>query len=249
LAHAEELFLDRLFEQGYGLNELLTSTVGFANAEMAPLYGVEVSGDEFQQVDLGADRPGLFTRLGFLAYNGTLRDPDSIHRGVEINSVVLCATLAPPPGVIPALPNIAPGQTNRERVNAHTGPGTCGESCHGTIINPIGFAFENFDALGQWRDTDNGKPVETAGTYRFADGLKDFNDAPELMALIADSPQAHACFAQHLAEYGLGRDLSEADRDLVDSLQVASMASNASIKESLMAVVSSPAFGRRSGGE
>jgi hypothetical protein len=246
LAQAEELFLDRLFREGLGLEELLTSTVAFANEELAPFYGVEVSGAQLTEVDLGPERPGLFTRLGFLAYNGTLRDPDSIHRGVEINRTMFCASLAPPPGILPALPNVEPGQTNRERVNAHTGPGTCGESCHAPLINPIGFAFENFDAMGQLRDTDNGKPVDTSGEYRFADGLKAFDGAPELMALIAESPQAHACFARHLSEFGLGRDLDEQDRELIAALERSSRAESQSIKELLMAVVLSPAFGRRS---
>lgn len=246
LAQAEEMFLDRLFREGLGLEELLTSTVAFANAELAPFYGIEVSGPDLVEVDLGPERPGLFTRLGFLAYNGTLRDPDSIHRGVEINRTMFCASLSPPPGILPALPNVEPGQTNRERVNAHTGPGTCGAGCHAPLINPIGFAFENFDAMGQLRDTDNGKPVDTSGEYRFADGLKAFDGAPELMALIADSPQAHACFARHLSEFGLGRDLDEQDREMIDGLTRASLAESQSLGELLMAVVVSPAFGRRS---
>jgi hypothetical protein len=246
LARAEELFLNRLFQDGFGLEELLTSTSAFANEELAPFYGVDVSGEELQEIDLGPGRPGLFTRLGFLAYNGTLRDPDSIHRGVEINRTMLCTHLTPPPGIIPALPNVEPGQTNRERVNAHTGPGTCGEGCHGALINPIGFAFENFDALGQVRETDNGKPVDTTGTYAFAEGLISFDGAPELMGLLARSPQAHACYARHLAEYGLGRDLNEQDRPMLSQLQRASLLESESIKEMVMAVVSSPAFGRRS---
>jgi hypothetical protein len=245
LQRAEELFLDDLFRAGSGLSELLTSTTAFVNAKTAAFYGLESATDELEAVDLGPARPGLFTRLGFLAYNGTLRDPDSIHRGVEINRVILCARLQPPPGVIPALPSIKPDQTNRERVTAHTGVGTCGESCHGTIINPIGFAFENFDALGQLRDTDNGKPVDTAGEYRFADGLKSFAGAAELMQLIAHSPQAHACFAEHLMQFGLGRDLVEDDRSLVDQLEGSSLSAGSSTKELLLAIVAAPGFGRR----
>jgi hypothetical protein len=251
LARAEELFLNRVVSEGLGLDALLTSTVGFANEDIAPFYGVEVSGQELAQVDLGPERPGLFTRLGFLAYNGTLRDPDSIHRGVEINRTMLCATLSPPPGIIPALPVVEPGQTNRERVNAHTGPGTCGDGCHSTIINPIGFAFENFDSMGQLRDTDNGKPVDTSSAYRFAEGLTPFNGAPELMALLADSPQVHACYAREMAEFGLQRDIDAVDRKLIGDLQRFSLRDRESIKELLVAVVTSPAFVRRSsvGGE
>lgn len=245
LQRAEERFLQDLFASGGGLADLLTSTRGFVDARTAALYGVQSSSDELEAVDLGPDRPGFFTRIGFLAYNGTLRDPDSIHRGVEINRVILCARLQPPPGVIPALPTILPDQTNRERVSAHTGPGTCGAGCHATIINPIGFAFESFDALGQLRDTDNGKPVDTAGEYQFADGLKGFDDAKGLMQLLAQSPQAHACFAEHLMQFTLGRDLVEADRPLVDRLEAASLASARSIKDLVLSVVTDPGFSHR----
>jgi hypothetical protein len=246
LARAEELFLDKLFRDGFGLEALLTSTMAYANEELAGFYGVSVSGTELQEVDLGPERPGLFTRLGFLAYNGTLRDPDSIHRGVEINRTMMCSSLSPPPGIIPALPTVEPGQTNRERVNAHTGPGTCGSGCHTTIINPIGFAFENFDAIGQLRETDNGKPVDTSSEYDFGDGLVPFDGAAELMPMLAASPRAHACYARHLAEFGLGRDIDDQDEVLIDSLQRASVLEGESIKELLMTVVASPEFGQRS---
>jgi hypothetical protein len=245
LQHAEELLLNEWFKTGGGLADMLTSRLAFVDEQTAPLYGLQSDSAELQPVTLGPDRPGLFTRIGFLAYNGTLRDPDSIHRGVEINRVILCARLQPPPGIIPALPTVQPGQTNRERVSAHTGVGTCGESCHGTIINPIGFSFENFDALGQLRETDNGKPIDTAGEYRFADGLKSFDGAPALMQLIVQSPQAHACFAEHLLQFSLGRDLVEGDRGLVDQLETASLSSDQSTKELLLAIVASPGFSRR----
>jgi hypothetical protein len=245
LARAEELFLDRLFRDGLGLEALLTSTVAYANEELAPFYGVAVSGSELQEINLGPERPGLFTRLGFLAYNGTLRDPDSIHRGVEINRTMMCASLSPPPGIIPALPTVQPGQTNRERVNAHTGPGTCGSGCHTTIINPIGFAFEDFDAMGQRRDTDNGKPIDTSSEYDFGAGLVPFDGAAELMPLLAASPRAHACYARHLAEFSLGRDIDSRDAALIGELQRASAIGGESLSSLFMAVVSSPAFGRR----
>jgi hypothetical protein len=165
-----------------------------------------------------------------------------------MNDRVLCAGLAPPPFTIPALPELQAGQTNRERVDAHTGEGTCGASCHGQIINPVGFAFENFDSMGQLRTMDNGKPVDTTGEYAFADGLKAFAGAPELLQLIAENRQAHSCYTAHLAEFSLARDLAGPDRTLVTSLQDTSMTQNRSIKEILLAVVMDPAFRTRSSG-
>ncbi|HEY8946138.1 MAG TPA: DUF1592 domain-containing protein [Polyangiaceae bacterium] len=246
---ADEAFVNRIFTQGLGFRDLVTSTVGFVNGAIAPYYGVTANGSGMTEVDLGAQRPGFFTRLGFLAYNASRRDPDPIHRGVDINGRILCAAPPPPSGEVPQLPNPMPNQTNRERVNAHTGPGTCGESCHGLIINPVGFAFENFDAIGQYRTMDNGKPVDSSGAYAFIDGVKEFANGNELLQLIANSGQAHACYASQLVEFSLNRDVVESDRALVTALKTTSMAPNGSVKKLAMAVIGDASFRVRAGAQ
>jgi hypothetical protein len=244
LIQADTLFFDAIFSQGQGLREILQSQVAFVNEAIAPFYGLTAQGTAFKQVMLGPDRPGFYTRTGFLTLNANLRDPDIIHRGVDINRRMLGApSLSPPAGVIiPPLPAPQPGQTNRERVTAHTGKGTCGEGCHGVYINPIGFAFENFDAMGQPRPTDNGKPVDTSSEYDFADGTKSFSGAPELMQIMAGEGQVHGSYAGHLAEFTLARDVDESDRTFVQGLQKASMAPNSSIKAMVLSIVESPSF-------
>jgi hypothetical protein len=245
LQTADSQLFDYVYAQGQGFKDLLLSPVAFVNQSTAPLYGMTATGTTFRQVTLGADRPGYFTRAGFLAYNGTLRDPDPIRRGVDIIHRVMGAmNFAPPAGTIPPLPEPVAGQTNRERVNAHTGPGTCGASCHGQYINPLGFAFENFDAMGQVRTTDNGKPVDTSGEYLFADGAKSFADAPALLALMAAAPQTHQTFSAHLAEFILARDMAEKDRTFITTLGQTSMGA-VSIKQMALAVIKSPAFTTR----
>jgi hypothetical protein len=246
LRTADEQFFDHLYAQNLGFKDLLLSPVAFVNQTTAPLYGMTATGTTFRQVTLGADRPGFFTRAGFLAYNATLRDPDPIRRGVDIiHRVMGGANFAPPDGVvIPPLPAAVAGQTNRERVNAHTGPGTCGAACHGQYINPLGFAFENFDAMGQPRTTDNGKPVDTTGQYLFVDGEKAFTDAPSLLALMAAAPQTHQSYSAHLAEFVLARDIAEKDRTFVNTLGQTSMGT-ASIKQIALAIIKSPAFTTR----
>jgi hypothetical protein len=195
---------------------------------------------------LGADRPGFFTRAGFLAYNGTLREPDPIRRGVGIiRGIFGAVSFAPPEGVvIPPLPEPMEGQTNRERVTMATGPGTCGATCHGQFINPLGFAFESFDALGQVRAMDHGKPIDTTGEYPFAGGVKSFAGAPALMALMAAEPQTHQTFAAQLAEFILARDVAERDRAFVTTLGEASLGAS-SIKQLALAIMKSPAFTTR----
>ena len=248
LVQADRLFFERILTQSLGLREILQSRTAFVTAGSARFYGITAPATAYQEVELGPERAGFFTRLGYLAYNANLREPDPIHRGVDFIQRVLCRVMAPPVGEIPPLPATMPGQTNRERVDAHTGSGECA-GCHAALINPIGFAFENFDAMGQARTMDNGRAVDTTGQFEFPDGVQAFAGAPELMALFAESAETHACYARHLAEFALGRDIAEADRPLVNRLEDASLFSNASLKQILLAVTESSAFTTHVGGQ
>jgi len=245
-AQADVKFFEYLYDNNLGFKDLLTSQVGFVNSSTAALYGQSASGSGFTQVLLGAERTGFFTRAGFLANNGTLIGSDPIRRGVDvIRRVFGNADFSPPGGVvIPPLPPPMPGQTTRERVTGHTGAGTCGASCHGEYINPLGFSFENFDAIGQVRSTDNGKPVDTSDTFAFADGQKSFKDAPALMALMAADAQTNKTYVAHIAEYVLARDMAEPDGAFLDALGKASAAAG-SIKQLTLTVITSDAFSKR----
>ena len=242
---ASFLFFDRLFSQNLGVEEMLTTNVAFAGPAMAKLYGVPVTGSGIQQVTL-ADRTGFYTQSPFLTLWAINNDPDSIHRGVRINLDTLCAVPGMPTAMLPPVPPVQPDQTNRERYSALTGG--CGGACHSQIINPIGFAFENFDGVGRSRTTDRGKPVDTTGSYPFAEGMKDFDGANELMQIIASGKQAHQCYAKRIAGYALGRDLIESDRPLVEALGAASLEGGASVKGVMLALVKDNAFRTHVGG-
>ncbi|HEX2873838.1 MAG TPA: DUF1585 domain-containing protein, partial [Polyangiaceae bacterium] len=140
-----------------------------------------------------------------------------------------------------------PGQTNRERVQAHTGEGVCG-GCHNNLINPLGFAFEGFDAVGKARTTDANKPVDTNGAYDFGGGVVPFKNAAELSALLAESQQAHGCYAANLTEFALARDVAGGDGATVTALQNASVNDRRSLKDTLLAIVSSKEFTTALGG-
>ena len=155
-----ELFLGHVLFSGGTIRDLMTSRTSFVNADLAAIYGLDGEfGEEFVEVQLDPiERSGFMTRSGFLTRNATLTEPDPIHRGVFLNLDLLCRDL-------PAVPDLPDelnmtGDTNRERISSITGVGTCGEGCHGAIINPLGFALENFDAIGRFRDNDNGFPID-----------------------------------------------------------------------------------------
>jgi hypothetical protein len=170
---------------------------------------------------------------------------DAIHRGVHLNFEVLCAELDPPQIANLTLVTAQPDQTSRERVEISTG--SCGQGCHDAYINPLGFAFENFDGLGRLRTEDSGKPVDTSSAYPFTGGTRAFSGAPELMSIMADNDMAHRCYAKHLVEFSLQRDLSAADEPLIDELAQLSM-NEASIKDMIVELVKKPAFRVRGGG-
>ena len=237
-----------VFEEDEGLSRLLTAPYTFVDADLARVYGLEGTyGDTVERVDLDpTERAGLLTQIGFLATNASSTDPDAIHRGVFVNHRILCAPLPPPPMVVPPLPPDETGaRTMRERIDAHTGPGTCGASCHGTMINPIGFAFEHYDALGRWRDEDHGSPVDAAAEYEFAGGPVAYADAVDLAGVLADEAATHRCYARHWIEYAYGRKVASTDAQLIMRVAGGSLSGDLSVREILLELVTSEAFRTR----
>ncbi len=231
-------FFDRVFTKGEGLNEILTSPDGFVGPLSAGLYGVDPL-EEIVEMELGSGRIGFFLQVPWLMYHGANVLPDPINRGIALNEEVLCNQLPSDVAVdLPQPPPPDPNQTNRQRVQQQTEQ--CGGVCHGVFIDPLGFAFEGFDGMGQPRELDNGQVVDSRGDYPFADGERSFDDAQDLLQLMADTRQAHTCYAKNVASYELQRDMVEEDRPLLESL--AEVSANQSLKELVVALVRSPAY-------
>jgi hypothetical protein len=239
-----ELFLDSIiFDRDGTIGDMLTSSHTFVNGELAELYGIEGEfTSEFVATELDpGTRAGILTRLGFLTRNATLSEPDPIHRGVFVNLHILCRPLS----AVPNLPdNLMPvGNTNRERIESITGPGTCAEGCHGTIINPVGFSLENYDAIGRYRSEDNGYPVNASSTYMFPDGRTlMFQNAVELSHQLAEEPDPHACYVGNLLEYLYGSEIDESKFALVSEMTDMSLGQEASIRELVASIVTSESF-------
>jgi hypothetical protein len=230
-------------EQG-DLATLLTAPYSFINNTLAPLYGVEAPADgTFARVDLDpAQRAGVLTQIGFLASKAGAFENDPIHRGVFLNLQLLCTGLPPPPNMVPPLPPPMAGETLRERIDRHTGIGTCGEGCHGYLINPLGFAFENYGPLGEWQTMDAGKPVDAAAEFGFKSGKLGFDGGVELANLMADSEEAHRCYVGHMLEYGYARDPQKADDALIQRIADGSQIGDYSIKEIILELTKDQAF-------
>ncbi|MEO6602825.1 MAG: DUF1592 domain-containing protein [Polyangiaceae bacterium] len=208
-------FLSWVFREKGGIKDFYTAPVGFVNSLLAPLYGVTGTfSTALTKVDLDpTKRSGLLTQPGFLSsYISVGNEPDIIHRGVFIAERLLCKTLPPPPPAAAGvtIPNTA-GMTNRERVEMTTGKGTCGQTCHAVLFNPLGNAFENYDAIGKYRTTDQGKPVNAADSYVLDGQLQSFNNGIELSKLLSETKEVHACYVQNMLTYLHGQEVDPMD--------------------------------------
>jgi len=245
LTEASYRFFDDVLEKNRGLSDILTSTTGFVGPGLAPLYGSDPVASGLEERELGAARGGYFSQVPFLLLWGHGVDSAPIERGLAISQSVLCAKLGPPPPDTPgpgALPAQSPDQTTREWITAVTSRPECA-GCHAAYIDPLGFAFENFDGMGRERRTDNGKPVDTKASYPFAEGTQSYANAQELMQILADSTQAHTCYAKKVSSFALQRDIVEGDRPLLAALAKVSKAD--SLKEMIVSLARDPAFRAR----
>jgi hypothetical protein len=238
-------FLGAIFKDGRGVKSFYNSTVGFVSAPLAPLYGVtgNFAADTTTKVELDpTKRSGILTQPGFLSAYIHGDDPDIIHRGVFIAQRVLCIELPPPDPAATPLPEIEPNMTNRERVEKTTGKGTCGEGCHGVWINPLGYAFENYDAVGKYRTMDYGKPVDASGSTVLDGAVQTFSNGVELSHLIGEAKQTHDCYARKLMAYLHGRLMTTTEAPLIDYYARLSRAEMLSLRDLELNIVTSEQF-------
>ena len=237
-------FTGNVYDQGGGVRELLTSTTTFVTPRLSAIYGVtppddgSPDADGFVPIQLDASqRAGLLTLSGFLSWKGTASQPNTIQRGVFINRKIICQTLPDPPQEAQGK-TLGDQPTDRERVNALTGPGTCGAGCHGVFINGPGFALEHYGAMGEYRTLDGDAAIDSSGTFAFADGPVTFTDAVDFSSALARSSQVHRCFSDYLVQYVTGRDALPSDAAVAAQLADRSVA-GASARDLLIALLES----------
>jgi hypothetical protein len=236
------------FAQEGGYRDLLTSTETFVNDDLARVYGVSGTfGDAFVKVQLDdSQRKGVFTQIGFLAAHSTSANPDPIKRGVFMAERVACLHISSPNDASPP-PQPSPGSTNRELIESHTEqPTTPCAGCHTPLINPFGFPFENYDAIGGYRTTDNGHPVNASASPLIAGRPTAVENALELIDALVESSEVHTCYATHWVEFLFGRHKTQHDAPLATRIGFASRDEDLSIKRLVQTLASSRAFLNRS---
>ena len=243
-------FVDAIVFSGTGrFDDILTGTSSFANQDLANLYGISgVTGAALAPVSLNpAQRSGLFTTGAFLSATGGPAGSDPPLRGNAIYQKLLCELL---PATAPAMPAVDPptpfGTTTRQRFTVY-GSMPCATSCHAQI-DPLGFAFENYDGVGAYRTIDNGVLVNTRVGVTL-DGLATtVDDARGLLTVMTTSDEVQTCFARQWLRYGLGRLDTPEDAASLDAAASAFKISMRDIRELVVAIATSSTFRYRTPG-
>jgi hypothetical protein len=250
--HTEAMTLieEVLFGGASNYMGLFTARHTFVNQNLASFYGLQGGfGVDFTRADFAADqrRAGVFTLGGTMSLGAKPNQADPIQRGKLIRNQVLCDPPPPPPsGLIIVPPELNDSMTTRERFAAHRDTPAC-EGCH-RLLDPIGFVFENFDAVGRYRDTENGLPVDTTGEVVDSDIAAPIDGATELGSALAQSAQVQACVAMNWFRYAAGRAEVAADACSLDELEARFSQSDFSMSELLVALTQTEAFLYRRGG-
>jgi hypothetical protein len=237
-----------LFNGDHTLHSLLTKPTAFVSGPLGQLYGLmnAPTGSTPTAVELGdaQGRSGLLTQAGFLAVQGHPDQTSPVLRGKFVRAMMLCQPPKPPPDDVDTnLPTVDEGATARERFSAHAEGPTC-RGCH-LAMDPIGFAFENFDAMGQYRTLDNGQTIDASGVINdpIDPGLGgDFVGVRELGEKLAASPQVMDCMATQWFRYSSGRLDAAVDGCSLTNIREAFSSTNGDVIELVVAMTQADTF-------
>jgi len=254
MVHETTLYFDTAFKENLALREFLVSDWTILNPRLAMHYGLpQPQGTHFQRVKLRPEdhRGGLLTHASVLSLtsDGTRHRP--VHRGVWVSEAIFGRTPPPPPPNVEPLeptPSNKPKATVRQQLEAHATHATCA-SCH-RKIDPLGLAFDNFDAIGRWRITEqvpggrgDDPPVNAAGVVPNG---RAFTGPDEFKALLADDPDRFAeAFVEQLATYALRRVMTIDDAPQIKAVAVASKRDGYKLRAVVENLVMSDLFRKR----
>jgi hypothetical protein len=242
-----ELFFASIVSEDRGLIDLMTADYTFVDERLAKHYGIpNVYGSQFRRVELGADqaaRRGLLGKGGVLmATSHADRTAPTLRGKWVLENLVGSPPPAPPANVPPlqAEPGAAP-KTMRERMEQHRANPSCA-GCH-QLLDPLGFAMENFDAIGRWRTLEAGHAIDARGALMDGSAV---DGAAELReGLLADPDVFATTVTQKLLTYALGRGLQYYDLPLVRRLVSESRPTGYRFSDIVIGIVESAPFRMR----
>jgi cytochrome c553 len=238
-----ETFFRHVLDKNLPLGEFLSADYSFLNRELALHYGIDgVDGNELQRVALkGGRRGGLLGQGAFLTASANGVDTSPVVRGIYVLEKLLGYTPPPPPDDVPDIePDIRGAKTVREQLEKHRSIATCA-ACH-RKIDPLGFALENFDPVGGWRDEYETK-IDIDATGKLPNG-DTFSTFPEFRKLMVDrTEQFNRCLTEKLMTYALGRELEIGDRPATDKILV-ELGDTGGLRDLIRLIATSEPFGK-----
>jgi hypothetical protein len=247
-----ESFIEHvLLEDDAKLSTLLAAPYTFANADLAAYYGADVTGplpqtEEFEQVTLDPKKhAGLLTQGALMAVHAEGNQSSPVFRGKFVREQLLCQSIPiPPADLVIEPPPLDPTKTTREQFEVIGANPDCAY-CH-SLMNPIGFIFENFDGVGLWRDTQNGKPIDASAEITDTDTLNGFVDGPVALAeKLAASPEVATCVASQWFRFSYNRTVTQDDSQEgcgLDEANTVFAESGYDIRELLIALTQTDTF-------
>jgi len=207
--------VDHLLVRRADYRDLFTTRKTFMTRNLGPIYNVSVSQDWEEAEFVEPQRAGILTHVSFLALHARSSRSSPVLRGDFILEKILCRKIPPPPPDVnfdTVTPGDAAAPTARQRLAAHRVDPSCA-SCH-DIIDPIGLALENFDAIGQYRTLEGGQTIETFGSVEGAG----FDDIRGFHRALRDAPRVTQCMVRKLYMHGVGRPYVEDELKVIEAL-------------------------------
>jgi len=244
-----EAFFHHLLSEDRPLSDFLTSNYTFVNDRLARFYGLKGDfSEKFKWASLqGTHRGGILTHASVLTITSNPTRTSPVKRGKWVLDNILGAPPREPPEDVPLLneeTGSEKGLTLREQMQKHSADARCA-SCH-TAMDPLGFALENFNAIGRWRLNEHGKPISAAGKLPTGE---QFDGALELQRLLVKDRRDS--FVRSLTEamltYALGRGLEYYDRIAIDDICQKVKANGDGFAALVIAIVESVPFQKRRG--
>jgi hypothetical protein len=226
------------------LETLFTSPATFADGPLAKLYGLGAqTGTDLRPVTLDkGQRGGVLTQAAFLSAHSDAERSHPVRRGVSVLHRVACLDITPPDKGVPPPPEPKPGVTNRQRFEGHSA-GEC-VTCH-KLIDPIGFAFENYDALGGYQTIDENQKIDASGAFSLGDSTVKFDNAVQMSRQLAETEEVRDCMARQWLRYLLKRREVDGEARALGQIGDTFRGSGYDLRELMVAITKTRAFTHR----
>lgn len=241
-----EAYFEAFLRDDIGMEQFLTAPFTFVDDGLARYYGIAAPpGAGVRRVALtGGPRGGLLTQASLLTVTSHADRTSPVRRGQWVLNQLMCEPPPPAPADVPPLPvQTVPTGSLRQRFEMHRADPSCA-ACHADM-DPIGFAFEHFDAVGAWRDRDDGFAIDTTGTLPGSGAS--FDGATALAALLARDPRYPRCVTRQWFTYALGRGPEPYDDAALDAISHDWSAAGMRLRDLVTRIVTSDSFTQRRG--